>query len=115
MEGYKLKFGTMVKPHSDDVTSVLYDLYKTLGVLNSNTTNVDISADSFRYGTTIIPFLFDLNNLQTHFTSYESEPGILSLSLRFEKATEEPLTIFCFQLVNAASHFHSNGVIVSTH
>ena len=115
VEGYKLNFGTAQKPHATSITTVLHDLYKTLGVLNSNTTSVDISREEFLYGTTIIPFLFDLNDLKTHFSSYDSEPGILSLSLKFNKATEQPLSVFCFQLVNAAAHYHSDGVIVSTH
>lgn len=109
-----MRFGTRAAPLSYDYTRVLYDLYKNLGVLNSNLTTVDVNSDHFRHGTTILSFLYDLNEVEENCISFDTSPGILSLSLRFGQATDEPLSLYCFQLVNANTFMHSDGVIVST-
>ena len=114
VEGYNMEFGTRTNPHKDNFTDVLYDLYKNIGVLNSNLTSVELSADHFKAGTTILSFNYDLNDVQESFTSYDTSPGILSLALRFAESTTEPLSLYCFQLNNTNAFYHQDGVVVAT-
>lgn len=114
MEGFTTNFGNVVKKNAYEYTDTLYELYKACGVLNSNATNIDITSAEWRNGTTIIPFQFDTNSIVSNVTSYDTAPGILSLALRFAKPTEEALSVFCFQLVNANVFIHPSGLIVSS-
>lgn len=112
LEGHNFSFGDTISPNSYDYTSVLFDLLKTLGAIDNNTTNVSIDSESFRGGTTIIPFLYEIEPLTSGYTSFDSAPGILSLTLRFKEQTTTPLSVFCFQLVNTNIYFRKNGTIV---
>lgn len=109
-----MSFGTVKAPNGYDYTNVLYDLYKNIGVLNNNVTSVDITSEAFRAGTTILSFQYDLNTLQSGYTSFDTAPGILSLSLKFAGPTQSDLSVFCFQLINSNVYYHSNGVVVAT-
>ena len=92
---------------------MLAALYKNVGCLNSNNTFIDLCSDDYRGGQTIIPFSMDLNPLNSTHGSYDTEPGHLSLSLKFNRPTEEHLSVFCMQLVNSNSFLHQDGVIIN--
>lgn len=109
-----MNFGNVVKKNAYEYTDLLHHLYKTCGVLNSNSTDIDITSAEYRNGCCILPFQLDTNSIKSNVTSYDTAPGILSLSLRFAKPTEDALSVFCFQLVNANVHLHQSGLIVSS-
>ena len=112
-DGHNMSFGTAAKPLSYDYTSIYHELLKSLGSLDNNITSVGLTEAKYRAGSTVIPFLYDMNILNTEYDTYSTGDGILSVSFKFRVATTVPMSVLFFPLVTTNMALHTDGVCVS--
>jgi len=92
-------------------TVELYELYTALGVFNRDAQLPDINQHAFRWGTTVLPFVFN-NETSASTMSPDTAPGNLSLSLRLRSAATEPLNVYLLAVYQNSLYLHMDGSIV---
>lgn len=113
--GLKMKFpGRGTEIHSHDCSEIYHELMKNLGTLDDSYNESSITLTKFLRGSTVICFTYAMNNINTSYSSFATEPGLLSVSLKFSTPIEEPMSVVFFPLIDSNTFLHPDTTVIST-